>query len=386
MVVPYGSPNRGLWRKSVFDTGEAGLGKAVNSLELGCDCLGNIHYLDVPLVEEDGSVDVKKNAICIHEEDDGIMWKHKGSKGGKYSNQVDMRRSTRLVISSISTVGNYEYGFFWRLTLDGQIECDVQATGIISTSACIPGQPEKYEYEVSRGVAGVTHQHTFCARLDMEVDGGDNTLLECDTVIPEFDGPGGENPYGNACFIQEHPVATEGPRDINPDLLRYWRIINPDAKNALGQPTGFDIKAKDYHKPILHPDGLCGQRAGFIYAPIWVTPKSEGSLDLFPAGDFVNCNGPNEGLPTWVKEGRDVSKEDLVVWHSFGLHHAARPEDFPVQNVVNCGFKLMPFGFFARNPVIDMAEGSSSMSCHMDGPSADDQIVSGGGAGGAGGR
>ena len=79
MVVPYGSPNRGLWRKSVFDTGEAGLGKAVNALELGCDCLGNIHYLDVPMVEEDGSVDVKKNAICIHEEDDGILWKHKGS-------------------------------------------------------------------------------------------------------------------------------------------------------------------------------------------------------------------------------------------------------------------------------------------------------------------
>jgi primary-amine oxidase len=226
MVVPYGSPNRGLWRKSVFDTGEAGLGKAVNSLELGCDCLGNIHYLDVPMVEEDGSVDIKKNAICIHEEDDGIMWKHKGSKGGKFASQVDMRRSTRLVISSISTVGNYEYGFFWRLTLDGQIECDVQATGIISTSACIPGQPEKYEYEVSRGVAGVTHQHTFCARLDMEVDGGDNTLLECDTIIPEFDGPGGENPYGNACYIQEHPVTTEGPRDINSDKLRYWRIVS----------------------------------------------------------------------------------------------------------------------------------------------------------------
>ena len=151
---------------------------------------------------------------------------------------------------------------------------------------------------------------------------------------------------------------------------------DPDAKNALGQPTGFDLKATNYHKPILHPDGLSGQRAGFIYAPVWVTPKADE--DHWPSGDFVNCNGPNEGLPEWVQQGRDVSKEDLVVWHSFGLHHAARkhhdhcrhlscillktgatfvsltgPEDFPVQNVVKCGFKLMPFGFFARNPVID---------------------------------
>ena len=56
------------------------------------------------------------------------------TEGGKYHSQVDMRRSTRLIISSISTVGNYEYGFFWKLMLDGQIECEVQATGIISTS------------------------------------------------------------------------------------------------------------------------------------------------------------------------------------------------------------------------------------------------------------
>ena len=97
---------------------------------------------------------------------------------------------------------------------------------------------------------------------------------------------------------------------------------DPDAKNALGQPTGFDLKATNYHKPILHPDGLSGQRAGFIYAPVWVTPKADE--DHWPSGDFVNCNGPNEGLPEWVQQGRDVSKEDLVVWHAFGLHHAAR--------------------------------------------------------------
>jgi primary-amine oxidase len=60
-------------------------------------------------------------------------------------------------------------------------------------------------------VAAVTHQHTFCARLDMELDGGPNTVLECDTVVPDYDGPGGENPYGNACYITETPVAVRPP-------------------------------------------------------------------------------------------------------------------------------------------------------------------------------
>lgn len=82
--------------------------------------------------------------------------------------------------------------------------------------------------------------------------------------------------------------------------------INPEARNALGQPTGFDIKATDFHRPILDPKGLCGQRAGFVYAPIWVTPKSEGNVDLFPAGEWMNCNGGNEGLPEWVQQQRDV--------------------------------------------------------------------------------
>eukprot|EP01052_Picozoa_sp_SAG31_P019606 SAG31_NODE_1437_length_8339_cov_26.148058_4_plen_275_part_00 len=213
MVVPYGSPNRGLWRKSVFDTGEAGFGKSVNELELGCDCLGNIKYLDAYMNDDSGKLEHKRNAICIHEEDDGVLWKHKGSKSGKYATQTDMRRSTKLVISSMSTIGNYEYGYYWYISLDGSIELEVKATGIISTSACHPGRPEKYEVEVSRGVAGVTHQHTFCARLDMDVDGGPNTVLECDTQIPDYDGPGGENPYG--CLTASMKIACRANGGFN---------------------------------------------------------------------------------------------------------------------------------------------------------------------------
>jgi primary-amine oxidase len=88
--------------------------------------------------------------------------------------------------------------------------------------------------------------------------------------------------------------------------------INPEARNALGQPTGYDIKATDYHRPILDPKGLCGQRAAFVYAPIWVTPKSEGNLDLYPAGEWMNCNGANEGLPEWVQQQRNVVRPALL--------------------------------------------------------------------------
>ena len=45
------------------------------SLELGCDCLGEIAYLDASSTTPSGEPYTIKNAICIHEEDDAILWK-----------------------------------------------------------------------------------------------------------------------------------------------------------------------------------------------------------------------------------------------------------------------------------------------------------------------
>ena len=76
-------------------------------------------------------MEVIENAICLHEEDYGIQWKHNDGMGAP--NEV--RRSRRLVISSISTIGNYDYGLFWYLYLDGTIEAEVKLTGIVGISA-----------------------------------------------------------------------------------------------------------------------------------------------------------------------------------------------------------------------------------------------------------
>lgn len=76
MSVPYSENHKPFQRKCAFDVGDYGLGYCANSLELGCDCLGHIHYFDAVLADADGSPVTKKKAICMHEEDDGILWKH----------------------------------------------------------------------------------------------------------------------------------------------------------------------------------------------------------------------------------------------------------------------------------------------------------------------
>jgi primary-amine oxidase len=79
MVVPYGDPRAPHSLKNAFDAGEDGFGRNANSLKLGCDCLGVIHYIDGNVVNDDGNVRIIENAICLHEEDYSIAWKHTGS-------------------------------------------------------------------------------------------------------------------------------------------------------------------------------------------------------------------------------------------------------------------------------------------------------------------
>lgn len=50
---------------------------------MGHDCLGVIKYLDRHVVNVDGSPAPRPNAICIHEIDNGIEWKHTNHRTGK---------------------------------------------------------------------------------------------------------------------------------------------------------------------------------------------------------------------------------------------------------------------------------------------------------------
>ncbi len=118
MVVPYGSSQQATGGRARSTAGDVGLGKMANSLELGCDCLGEIVYLDTVAVSEDESSHPLKNAICLHEEDYGILWKHSDPLNGV----AETRRSRRMVVSFVATVGNYDYGFYWYFYQDGTIK------------------------------------------------------------------------------------------------------------------------------------------------------------------------------------------------------------------------------------------------------------------------
>ena len=348
MVVPYGDPSETFFFRNVFDAGEYHLGKMVGPLALGCDCLGEITYLDAVLADEEGEPFTIRNAICIHEEDAGILWKHWDFR---YTEHSEVRRSRRLVVSTIATVGNYEYGFYWYFYLDGSIEFEIKLTGILQPKAVAAGGASPYGTLVAPGLEAPNHQHLFNVRLDMEVDGPQNSVYESDAVaLPR--GP--DNPHGNA-FVERNTLIareSEGERTVDPLAARTWRVVNPHVTNSLGQPVAY--KLVPHVGPVLLGDDRTetARRGGFARSHLWVTCYEP--CELHAAGDYPNQSTGNDGLPTWIERDRGLEDADVVLWHTLGTSHLPRPEEWPVMPVERLGFALKPAGFFDRNPALDV--------------------------------
>jgi len=352
MVVPYGTPVEPHFRKNVFDIGEYGIGKLANSLRMNCDCTGCVVYLDAHIATMHGEPLTIPNAICIHEEDAGLLWKHWDFR----TDRAETRRGRRLVISSISTVCNYEYASYWYFRQDGAIEYEMRATGVINTVACEPGRPSRYGTEVMPGVEGHIHQHYFCVRMDLSVDGDRNSVVECNTRAEDA----AANPYGNAYYVTETPLRTEleACRCANPASHRYWKVLNPNKKNRVNMPVAYKLEPAHPLTPFLDPDSPSGQRSGFIRRHLWVTAYDPE--ERFPAGEFVNLSDGQDGILRFVSQNRCIEDTDLVLWHVFGIHHLPRPEDFPVQPAMSTGFMLQPYGFFDENPAITLPRSSDA--------------------------
>ncbi|KAF8068451.1 maoI [Scenedesmus sp. PABB004] len=396
MAVPYGDPREPFHRKCAFDVGDYGLGFCTFPLTLGCDCLGCIRYFDAVLCNSKGEPVTIKNAVCMHEEDVGLLFKHVEYRTG----DSQSRRSRRLVVSFVATVVNYEYAMYWYLGQDGTVEFQIKLTGELSTNLLSEGEGPAPAHGtlVSPGVNAQHHQHMFCARLDLAVDddaGGRGLVVsEVDAVrMPR--GP--ENPHGNGFWARETDLTSTSAaqRATAPDKARIWKIKNPAVLNPVsGAPVAFKLMPTPTAPLLAHDDSAIGRRAVFARNALWVTPYDDGQR--FPAGDYVLQSDACRGLAVWTKEDQSLIGADPVLWHSFGVTHIVRVEDFPISAraatpahhraprraaaraprspqppparrlravpVEVTGFTLKPAGFFVANPGLDIPPGKNAAS------------------------
>jgi primary-amine oxidase len=350
MVVPYRDPTNDHKARTAFDIGEWGLGFMTTSLELGCDCLGEIAYLDAVVNDTRGEPRTIRNAICIHEEDDGVLWKHVDAVAG-----AETRRSRRLVVSFHATVANYEYLVYWRFYQDGSIECEVRATGIMVTTYFADGEQPPYGTLVDERTYAPFHQHFIVARLDLDVDGEENTVHVTESEAPPI-GP--DNPAGLAIVQRSTPLRTEeeGKQDYDWHTQRAWKVVNENATNGLGTPVGYKLVPGGCFPAMMDPTSPVFRRAQVMGHTLWVTPYQPD--ERWPSGEFPVQSEEDSGLPAWTAANRPIDNTDVVLWYVFGIHHITRPEEWPVMPVDTVSFSLKPVGFFDRNPALDVPPGA----------------------------
>lgn len=360
MIVPYRDAGPDHYRRTAFDIGEWGLGFMTTSLKLGCDCLGEIRYLDAVIHDWDGQPKLIENAVCIHEEDDAILWKHVDPITG-----AEVRRARRLVVSFHATVANYEYLVYWRFYQDGNIECEVRATGIMVTTAFPHGQPSPSGTLVDVDTQAPYHQHFLVARIDADVDGGPNTVYATESLPAEI-GP--ENEYGVGMVVKATPLKTEleGIQDPNWHTQKGWKIVNENSRNSLGSTVSYKLVPEGAFPPVMHPEAPLLKRAGVIGHTLWVTPYDRD--EKWPCGELVVQSVNDTGLPVWTQQNRSIENKDLVLWYVFGIHHITRQEEWPIMSVDKVSFWLKPSSFFDRNPSLDVPPTPADTqggSCHM---------------------
>ena len=162
---------------------------------------------------------------------------------------------------------------FLVLPLDGSIKLEIKLTGILTTRAHVDGDDLTFARQVAPNVAGPIHQHIFCVRLDMAIDGNTNNVVEVNTE-PLPSGP--DNPHNTAFAARETVLASEhsAMRKTNSASSRYWRIESSEKTNRLGRPTAYRLLPSATATMFASEDSPHAQRAMFAKHNLWVTPTA----------------------------------------------------------------------------------------------------------------
>ena len=241
----------------------------------------------------------------MHEEDYGILWKHHDLHGGT----DEVRRSRRLVVSFIATVGNYEYGFYWYFYLDGTIQLEVKLTGIVSTDGDrarrrSPSTPTS----IAPGLAAPHHQHLFCARLDLDVDGAAQRGVRGRRRA----GAGrARQPVGQRVRAERHAARHRARRrsaTIDAGDEPGVADRQPESSTTrLGQPVGYKL-VPTMSTPTLLAAARARASASAPASPrhnLWVTPYAPDERRA--AGEYPNQHAGGDGLPA-LDRGRPLAR------------------------------------------------------------------------------
>ena len=343
VFVPYMEGDAAWSFRTFLDSGEYGLGVMASPLVVGIDCPARSAFFDETLAAPTGRVDVRKRVVCIFERSTGEpLWRHYEGLTHAYGGMP----GRELVVRMIPSIANYDYVVDWVLRPTGEIRFVIGATGIDAVKG-VHDQSNANGALVAPGLAAVNHDHFFSVRLDLDIDGQRNRFVQQQIVTEKL---AAGNPRRSLWRLQSTPLTAEGALTAHSGG-ELWIVENPEVVTSLGGHPGYQIEAVG---PIslLDPEDWPSQRAGFAGANLWVTRYRPG--ERHAAGPFPNQSKGDLGLPAYAN-GEPIDAADLVFCATLGFRHVTRPEDWPALGLQQQTLRLIPYGFFARNPAVGRA-------------------------------
>lgn len=357
IFVPYMDTAFQWYHRNYLDAGEYTAGGLSKPLLKGLDAPDAAYYLDGLVIDDMGRPIAVPNMIAIFERESGDpAWRHYST-----SMESESRIKRDLVIRSTAVLDNYDYIFDWIFQQDGSIKVKVGSTGIAAAKASLQkdastkpsdsNSGDAYGRFVDPHIVAVNHDHYFSFRIDLDVDGKENSF-QLDRLRTEILRDAHPR---RSVWVRKPMIAkteSEAKLNINMSKPALWRVISNDRKNHVGYPTSYQLMPGKTGNTLLSSDDYPRRRAGFIDHHLWVTPYHKH--ERFAAGEFPTLSLPGQGLPAWTSNNRSIANTDIVLWYTVGMHHLVRAEDWPVMPVMWHSFEIRPFDFFNENPALDL--------------------------------
>jgi primary-amine oxidase len=372
VLTAYGDPDQFWSWMQIFDEGCFGLGYESTPGRPGRELPANAMTLAavVPDPTQQKFSDLLADRIYLYERDGGNLIYHQQGDRTVYA------RATELVIGSLVSLGSYTYAFNWVFRQDGSFAFETELSGVIQTKlvrgndcgtcAAIvqgpgsngesriyqPGGDDQFGGLIYPTLVGISHQHWFNLRLDFDIDGTGNAVMESNVKRAPRTMPNDATANGAPIEVTRTVFgqAVEAKRDMNHDTSRSWTIYNPSALDGRWRPAGYTLMPTG-NTAAIFPRSREREAVGFALHHLWVTPQREEQL--YAAGAYPNQAKSNYADTLYsYADTSSVYDKDIVVWYSLGDTHVPRPEDFPLMSSKKLAVGFHPDGFFQYNPAL----------------------------------
>jgi len=309
--------------------------------------------------------------LCVFESNGygGSVWRH----AQLVSRQVNGRPNRKLVVRSVSTVGNYDYISEVQIGEDGGINVRNEFAGYPEAEVTAPfhqpaaggrriggglaraakTSPVEWGSRVRADLVAYLHSHFCVWKVDLDILGRRNEFHVVKSKVQQLPGE-------MAKKVQEaRRVDAEDPADIfassaaSPGL---WRIVNPEAPNPVsGVPRGYAVVIQTAPAlqtlPAGHPFTVAGS---FAKRHLAVTQHKDSEPSAVHSLDHYPLTSPLLSVDDFLSDRQSLVGEDLVCWVSIGKEHITRAEDIPLVSNFGVQFSLMPWSYSDENPAMQL--------------------------------